>query len=148
MCALCRVELPVLFAASALVFDESGNVLLIRENYDRRRYGLPGGALESGETPVEAAVRETREETGVDVAAGPLVGVYTLRSPEHTLVGFVFHSTVDRGEAAVPDTGEIAEVGWFDPRALPEPRTNMLAPALEDALAGRLGAAREIPKLN
>ncbi len=64
------------------------------------------------------------------------------------MIGFVFRCTVDRGEPAVPGTGEIAEVGWFDPRALPEPRTNMLAPAVEDALAGRLGAAREIPRLN
>jgi 8-oxo-dGTP pyrophosphatase MutT (NUDIX family) len=39
-----RVEL----AAWAIVLDERGRVLLIRENYGRRRYGLPGGAVEPG----------------------------------------------------------------------------------------------------
>lgn len=140
--------LPVLYASSVLVFDEGGRVLLIRENYDRRRYGLPGGAIEPGETPVEAAVREAREETVVEVAIGSLVGLYTLRTSGHTLVGFVFRAAIARGKPAVPDTGEIAEVGWFDPRSLPEPTTNVLGPALEDALAGRLGVAREIPNLN
>lgn len=51
-------------AAAAWVFDGEGRLLLIRENYDRRRYGPPGGAVEPGESPLEAVVREFAEETG------------------------------------------------------------------------------------
>jgi 8-oxo-dGTP pyrophosphatase MutT (NUDIX family) len=93
-------------------------------------------------------VREVREETGLDVDVGPLVGMYTVRNPVHTLLCFAFRCEITGGEPAVPDTGEIAEVEWFDPHAPPEPRTNTLGPALEDALAGRLAVARDVPKLN
>jgi ADP-ribose pyrophosphatase YjhB (NUDIX family) len=137
--------LPVRYASSALVFDEAGRVLLIKQNYGQRKYGVPGGVVEFGETPTEAAVREVREETGVDVALGPLTGLYTLRKDDHTLLCYVFAATIEHGEPAVPTTGEIAEVGWFDCDALPKHRTNLVAPAVEDARAGRVGVAREIP---
>ena len=141
------MALPVLYASSALVFDDSGRVLLIKQNYGGRKYGVPGGAVEPGETPTEAAVREVREETGVDVSLGPLTGLYTLRKPDHTLLCYVFLATIEHGEPAVPPTGEIAALGWFHCDALPEPRTSLVAPAVEDACAGRVGVAREIPFL-
>ena len=46
--------------------------------YDRRRWGFPGGAVEAGETVEAAVVRETREETGVEVRAGRVVGLYSV----------------------------------------------------------------------
>ena len=142
------VTLPLVLSAAALIFDDAGRVLLIKENYHRRRYGLPGGALEPGETPVEAVVREVREETGLEAHVGPIIGMYAVRNPAHTLVCFAFRCGITGGEPVVPSTGEIAEVAWFDPHAAPEPRTNTLGAVLEDALAGRLGVAREVPKLN
>jgi 8-oxo-dGTP diphosphatase len=48
-----------------VIFGDRGRVLLIRENYDRRRWGLPGGRIEDGEAPWEAAIREAREEAVV-----------------------------------------------------------------------------------
>ena len=145
MCGLCRVVLPVRYASSALLFDESGRVLLIKQNYGDRKYGVPGGIVEFGETPTEAAIREVREETGVEVGLGSLTGLYTLRKDDHTLLCYVFLGTIERGLPAVPPTGEIAEVGWFDCDMLPEPRTSLVAPAVEDARAGLRGVAREIP---
>jgi 8-oxo-dGTP pyrophosphatase MutT (NUDIX family) len=139
------VALPVLHAASALVFDGPGRVLLIKENYGRHRYGLPGGRVEDGETPAEAAVREVREETQVDVTLGALTGQYTLRMDDHVLLCHVFLGTIERGDPGVPTTGEIAEVGWFDCDAIPTPQTSLVGPAVEDARAGLLGVAREIP---
>ncbi|HEY2354128.1 MAG TPA: NUDIX hydrolase [Gaiellaceae bacterium] len=63
-------------AAAAWVFDESGRILLIKENYDRRRYGPPGGAVERGESPVEAACREFIEETGATFEPAALIGLH------------------------------------------------------------------------
>lgn len=51
-------------------------MLLIREDYGLRRYGLPGGRVERYESPAEAVVREAREETGLAVQVIDLVGVY------------------------------------------------------------------------
>lgn len=64
----------VSLAADGVVMDEQGHVLLIRENYGKRRYGLPGGRVDAGETPEEAVVREVREETGLEVAPSWLIG--------------------------------------------------------------------------
>ena len=52
--------------AFAIVFDERGRVLL-RHRQDFDLWNLPGGGVESGELPTEAVIRETKEETGLDV---------------------------------------------------------------------------------
>jgi 8-oxo-dGTP diphosphatase len=127
-------------AAGAAVFADDGSVLLIRENYDRRRWGFPGGALEPGETPEEAVVREVREETGVEVRIDGRVGSYSLA--DSSLVAHLFRCTIVAGTPAVPETGEIAEVGWWPVDALPRPRTNLLHHGLADAVAGRSNVVR------
>jgi 8-oxo-dGTP diphosphatase len=134
-----RVVAMTLVGAAAVIFDGEGRVLLIKENYDRRRYGLPGGAVESGESPLDAVVRETFEETGTGVAVDHLIGLYQL---QNGLLVHVFRCRILDGTPALPATGEIAEVGWFDPDALPAPVTNILQHALPDALAGERGVVR------
>ena len=53
-----------------------GEVLLQRRG-DTNKWGFPGGAIELGETPQMAAIREAKEETGLDVKVGRIIGVYT-----------------------------------------------------------------------
>jgi 8-oxo-dGTP diphosphatase len=62
--------------AGAVVRDPTGRLLLVRRGREpgRGRWSLPGGRVEYGETVADAAVREVREETGLYVVAGPLVG--------------------------------------------------------------------------
>jgi 8-oxo-dGTP diphosphatase len=128
-------------AAGAVIFGDGERlVLLIKENYDRRRWGFPGGALEPGETPEQAVVRETREETGLEVRVESLVGSYSLT--DSSLVAHLFRCAVVSGTAAVPDTGEIAEMRWWPVDALPHPQTNLLHHALPDAVAGRSEVTR------
>ena len=126
--------------AAAAIVDESGGLLLIKENYDRRRYSLPGGAIDPGESALDAAVRETLEETGVVVAPDHLVGVYRLVDG---LMVTLFRCSIEAGEPALPDTGEIADVGWFSPDEIPHPRRNLLHYALDDIVGGRRGVVRD-----
>lgn len=67
--------------AEAAVFDGEGRLLLVHRA-DDGCWGLPGGWLEPNETPAEAARRETREETGLEVRIDRLVDVFTRRAGE------------------------------------------------------------------
>ncbi len=105
-------------AAAGLVFDDEGRVLLIR--HPRRGWTYPGGMVEQGETLLQAAVREIREESGVTAQLGELMAVASnvARRPGYngvkeipTVVNFVFLARAVSGEPCPSE--ESAESGWF-----------------------------------
>jgi 8-oxo-dGTP pyrophosphatase MutT (NUDIX family) len=63
-------------ACGVLAADEQGRLLLQRRR-DTGQWALPMGRMELGETPSQCAIRETREETGVQVEVTGLLGVYS-----------------------------------------------------------------------
>lgn len=69
-------------AASAIVVDDEGKILLHRRS-DNELWALPGGAMEIGESIAETAVREVKEETGLNVKPEYIVGIYT--DPHHVI---------------------------------------------------------------
>ena len=86
--------------AEVVVPNEEGNVLLMRRT-DDGTWAMPGGWVEHAESPAEAAVRETREETGLHVETIELVGVYNRRPGEYGLhgqVNIVYLGRVTGGE--------------------------------------------------
>lgn len=67
-----RLQLP---SVSAHVFDDAGQLLLVRQS-DSGMWSTPGGFIEPDERPADAAVRETWEETGLVVCVERVLGVY------------------------------------------------------------------------
>lgn len=61
--------------AFAIIFDKEGRILL-SHRLDLDIWNLPGGKVENGELPNEAVIRETKEETGLDIEVEKLVGIY------------------------------------------------------------------------
>jgi len=66
-------------AAYGIVRNTEGEILLTRRR-DGDEWVLPGGSVEGGETPWDAVVRETNEETGLEVRVERTIGVYVKRS--------------------------------------------------------------------
>jgi ADP-ribose pyrophosphatase YjhB (NUDIX family) len=96
--------------AHVLVTDAAGRILAVRTTYLGPGWMLPGGRVERSETPHRAAVRETREETGLEVTVDRLLLIDAHR---RSSVSFVFGGRLVGGELS-PQFGEIAEVGWLD----------------------------------
>ena len=78
-----------------MIFDAEDRVLLCHRR-DHDVWNLPGGGLESGETPWDAVKREVREETGLDVKISKLTGVYSKQDKDELVFSFI--CTVIGGE--------------------------------------------------
>ncbi len=117
-------------AAFAVIFDDEDRVLLCHRR-DIDAWNLPGGGVEDGETPWEAAAREVREEVGLDVAVVRLTGVYWL--PKTSVLVFNFESRVTAGSPTTSD--EADEVGFFAFDALPTNTAPKQIERIADALA-------------
>jgi ADP-ribose pyrophosphatase YjhB (NUDIX family) len=94
--------------ANVYATDAEGRILVVRPTYSKE-WMLPGGPVERGETPHEAAIRETREETGLDVVLDRLALIDARRARD---TSFIFAGHVTGGELE-PQLGEISEVGWL-----------------------------------
>jgi 8-oxo-dGTP pyrophosphatase MutT (NUDIX family) len=70
-------------SVNVVVVNDAGDVLMIRRS-DNGNWAVPGGAIDLGESMVAAAVRETREESGIECRVTGIVGIYT--DPRHVIL--------------------------------------------------------------
>jgi ADP-ribose pyrophosphatase YjhB (NUDIX family) len=116
--------------------------VLLQRRTDNGLWGLPGGAVEYGESVTIALRREVREETGLEVEVGRLIGVYSdpahhqiITYPDGNVVHFVslcFECTPVSGVLALSD--ETAAAAWFPPTSLPADFQLVHRIRIEDAL--------------
>jgi len=112
-------------------------VVLIRRRNPPPGWALPGGYVDYGETLEEAAVREAREETGLEVELVRQFHCYSApeRDPRQHNISTVFVARAMRGRLAAAD--DAAEVGVFVREALPEEIAFDHRQILEDYFTGR-----------
>lgn len=123
--------------AAIVVVSPSGRVLVVRHNYGRRNWEIPGGNSEAGESAAETAQREAREELGVDVHLTRLVGVYwePRWRPDRGMHHFVFRAELAAElPPAPPDPREIADWGWFALDEVPRPVSDFTLRRMREAI--------------
>ena len=129
--------------AAGVILERDGSVLLLRRAVEPGlgAWDLPAGYLDPGESPEEAARRETREESGLEVELVRLVGVYTSR-PGNAVACIYLARQVDPS-ATVRLDAESSEFAWIEGGRLLEwlPRLafGSMAAALSDWRADRWG---------
>ena len=122
-CPSCRIpiyENPVP-AACALVIDHYGRVLLVKRRVAPKAgmWCLPGGFVECGESPEQTAVRELREETGLDGWIHALIGATTTPGTRYRSVLLVAYLVTTFSGA--PEPGDDAcDLAFFDRHHLPD----------------------------
>ena len=103
-----------------IIFDSEGEVLLVhRTDYDL--WNLPGGRLESGESPWEGVIREIKEETGFDAEVIKIVGVSF--KPNKDNIVFTFLCKITGGQATLnkeADKIEYFEINKIPPNTVPK----------------------------
>ena len=137
-------ELLLLPSVSVLPVDEAGQVLLARHAGHDDGWSVLGGAVDVGESPAAAAVREAREEISADVQLVRLVDVlggpdYEVSYPNGDRTAYVtavYEARIINGSPA-PGDGELSELAWFTPGELPGLQLSGFSRALLHA-TGRL----------
>jgi len=130
-----------LVAAGVLLRNAAGELLLVEPTY-KPTWEIPGGLVEAGESPSEAARRECREELGREIEVGPLLCVHYAPSANVPLdgVAFIFDGGTTSLAAAdlVLPADELASAAFVDPADL----DRYLLPPMVRRLRAAIGATR------
>ena len=111
--------------AGIVVFNDAGQVLLQKRSKQENLWGFPGGVMELGESAAETAIREVREETGLEVEIDALLGVYTKYYDEYPNgdqtqpIAIMFTGSVIGGELQI-DGEETFDLQFFELNKVPE----------------------------
>jgi ADP-ribose pyrophosphatase YjhB (NUDIX family) len=104
--------------SAAVIFNEQGQILLVRMTYQRYHpWGIPGGGLDYGEQPEHTVVREMMEETGMKVVVRKLLFAKTWVPAR---VGMYYLCRITEGEFQPSD--EVDMIGYFSKDNLPDVR--------------------------
>lgn len=134
----CNLLMPTV-GVFASIIDFHGRILCVKQHAGARKWTLPGGRMESGETPIEALIREVREETGYHIEVGDLIGVYSTPAKDDVVLSFVARIV---GRSPWQPNNEIAEIGFFERDELPQPMRQRTHERIADAFAGERGVVR------
>lgn len=113
-----KIERPSVGVGVAVVVIKAGKILLGKDTRKGEVYGVPGGHWESGETLAECAIREVKEESGVNCKKPQLVSIYDFyredKGKSYVTIGF--RATHSSGKLSdLSEEGRL-EWNWYEPK--------------------------------
>lgn len=119
-------------AGFGVVLEKDGKILMGLRHLDPDKadsafrsageWSLPGGKLDWGETFEEGAIREVKEETGIDIEDPEVISVHNCKNQHAHFMTVGLSAKKWTGEAKVMEPDEMIEWRWFDLKDLPHPR--------------------------
>lgn len=137
----------ILNFAGACITNEKGELLLQKRSDQEDIWGLPGGAIEIGESVEEAAIREVKEETGLDIKIDDLVGVYSKYFTEYEngdkaqCITYLFKGSIVGGALYI-DRYETFDLKFFAKDKLPILFTKQHEDGVKDFFENKKGVFR------
>lgn len=134
----------ILNFSGGIVINEKKEILL-QLRTDKKLWGLPGGAVEKGESVEQAAKREVIEETGLQVEVDSLLGIYSAyfdtypNGDKAQTITTMFIFKVVKGELMVGDAAETLELKFFSQENLPEIANQQHKDAIQDFFSNKRG---------
>ncbi len=111
------------------VIEYNDTILMVRHNYGKRRWTLPGGRIEKNETPSDAVRREVKEEVGIIVSEVRSLGEFLSTLDYKQDYIYCFCATTNNKDIKI-DPNEIYEASWFPINKIPEDRTEIASKIL------------------
>lgn len=117
-----------------VIAQKGGKILLMRPTYIKGLY-LPGGGVDRGEDPMTAAIRELREEAGIEMKDIKLLGLYHSRREKRD--DYIAIYTAQFKSQKVRKNFEVQALVWCDPRKLPADTSPATRRRIEEFLGQR-----------
>lgn len=109
-----------------ILIESKGKILLVKGTLGNGKWSLPGGGLKRGEEPIAGVIRETKEETGIELNPNSIKYLGLIRYRENFA-----NFKCERFKAKISDQAtprikgfEIIDAAWVDPKTLNETNTN------------------------
>lgn len=131
---------------NACIINDNNEILLQRRR-EENEWGLPGGAMELGESAEETLRREIKEETGLEITIEKLLGVYTKYfhtypngdKTQSVVISFLCHPA---GEELQLENAETLELAYVAPENMPPLLFDDNRDAIQDYINGNFGVVR------
>ena len=137
----------ILNFSGGIVTNEK-NEILLQLRTDKHLWGLPGGAVEKGESVEQASKREVTEETGLQVEVDSLLGIYSAyfdnypNGDKAQTITTMFIFKMVKGDLIVGDVEETLAVKFFSQENLPKIANQQHKDAIQDYFSNKRGVYR------
>jgi 8-oxo-dGTP pyrophosphatase MutT (NUDIX family) len=102
-------ELPLFVIVALVSILKEDTILLAKQSYGNQHWSLPGGVVEFGESVDQAAIREVKEETGLDIRVKRVVGLYS--KPDEKPLAITIEGEINGG--ILVSNNEVCDCQYF-----------------------------------